>query len=260
MSSQPVSRKEPLIRIVGLRKSYTLGDVTVHALRGVDIEIAAGTFLTVVGASGSGKSTFMNIVGLLDRPTGGQYFLEGEDVSGFDRDRRAVLRNRKIGFVFQNFNLLPRTSALENVELPLLYDGKPTSAQERHRKALGLLEAVGLGERAHHTPNQLSGGQQQRVAIARALVNDPEILLADEPTGNLDSRTSVEIMEILQRLNRENGITIILITHEHDIAEYGHRVVTFRDGRVVSDEAVGARRDAAAELASMPELEEEATA
>jgi putative ABC transport system ATP-binding protein len=258
MSSPPTSRAEPLIRVVGLRKSYTLGDVTVHALRGVDMEMAAGTFATVVGASGSGKSTFMNILGLLDRPTGGQYFLEGEDVSGFDRDRRAVLRNRKIGFVFQNFNLLPRTNALENVELPLLYDGKPTTAQERHRKAMGLLEAVGLGERAHHTPNQLSGGQQQRVAIARALVNDPEILLADEPTGNLDSRTSVEIMEILQRLNRDNGITIILITHEHDIAEYGHRVITFRDGRVVSDEAVAARRDAAAELASLPVLEEEA--
>ena len=258
MSSQPSPRAEPLIRIVGLRKSYPLGDVTVHALRGVDMEMAAGTFATVVGASGSGKSTFMNILGLLDRPSGGQYFLEGEDVSGFDRDRRAVLRNRKIGFVFQNFNLLPRTSALENVELPLLYDGKPTSAQERHQKARGLLEAVGLGERAHHTPNQLSGGQQQRVAIARALVNDPEILLADEPTGNLDSRTSVEIMEILQRLNRDNGITIILITHEHDISEYGHRVITFRDGRVVSDEAVTARRDAAAELASLPALEEEA--
>jgi len=236
MSSQPSPRAEPLIRIVGLRKSYPLGDVTVHALRGVDMEMAAGTFATVVGASGSGKSTFMNILGLLDRPSGGQYFLEGEDVSGFDRDRRAVLRNRKIGFVFQNFNLLPRTSALENVELPLLYDGKPTSAQERHQKARGLLEAVGLGERAHHTPNQLSGGQQQRVAIARALVNDPEILLADEPTGNLDSRTSVEIMEILQRLNRDNGITIILITHEHDIAGYAGRVVSFRDGSIVSDQ------------------------
>jgi putative ABC transport system ATP-binding protein len=260
MTSPPASRREPLIRIVGLRKSYALGDVTVHALRGVDVEIAAGAFVTVVGASGSGKSTFMNILGLLDRPSGGHYFLEGEDVSGFDRDRRAILRNRKIGFVFQNFNLLPRTSALENVELPLLYNGKPHSAGERHRKALGLLEAVGLGARAHHMPNQLSGGQQQRVAIARALVNDPEILLADEPTGNLDSRTSVEIMEILQRLNRDKGITIILITHEHDIAEYGHRVITFRDGRVVSDQPVATRRDAAAELAALPPLEEEASA
>ena len=260
MTTEPTSRGEPLIRITGLRKSYVLGDVTVHALRGVDVEIASGTFVTVVGASGSGKSTFMNILGLLDRPSGGQYFLEGEDVSGFDRDRRAVLRNRKIGFVFQNFNLLPRTSALENVELPLLYNGQPLSAAERDRKALGLLQAVGLGERAHHMPNQLSGGQQQRVAIARALVNDPEILLADEPTGNLDSRTSVEIMEILQRLNRDKRITIILITHEHDIAEYGHRVITFRDGRVVSDQPVEARRDAAAEFAALPELEEEVTA
>jgi putative ABC transport system ATP-binding protein len=259
MTSEPVSHREPLIRITGLRKSYVLGDVTVHALRGVDVEIASGAFVTVVGASGSGKSTFMNILGLLDRPSGGQYFLEGEDVSGFDRDRRAVLRNRKIGFVFQNFNLLPRTSALENVELPLLYNGQPISSEESHRKALGLLEAVGLGPRAHHTPNQLSGGQQQRVAIARALVNDPEILLADEPTGNLDSRTSVEIMEILQRLNRDKSITIILITHEHDIAEYGHRVITFRDGRVVSDQPVETRRDAAAELVALPALEEEAT-
>ncbi|HVD78513.1 MAG TPA: ABC transporter ATP-binding protein [Vicinamibacteria bacterium] len=260
MTTEPASRREPLIRITGLRKSYVLGDVTVHALRGVDVEIARGTFVTVVGASGSGKSTFMNILGLLDRPTGGQYYLEGEDVSSFDRDRRAVLRNRKIGFVFQNFNLLPRTSALENVELPLLYNGQPLSAAERDRKALGLLQAVGLGERAHHTPNQLSGGQQQRVAIARALVNDPEILLADEPTGNLDTRTSVEIMEILQRLNRDKGITIILITHEHDIAQYGHRVITFRDGRVVSDEAVETRRDAAAEFAALPALEEEVPA
>jgi len=260
MTTEPASRRVPLIRIEGLRKSYVLGDVTVHALRGVDVEIAGGTFVTVVGASGSGKSTFMNILGLLDRPSGGRYFLEGEDVSGFDRDRRAVLRNRKIGFVFQNFNLLPRTSALENVELPLLYNGKPYSAGDRHLKALGLLEAVGLGPRAQHMPNQLSGGQQQRVAIARALVNDPEILLADEPTGNLDSRTSVEIMEILQRLNREKGITIILITHEHDIAEYGQRVITFRDGRVVSDQPVEKRRDAAAELSALPALEEEATA
>jgi putative ABC transport system ATP-binding protein len=258
MTSVPAPTREPLIRIRGLRKSYPLGDVTVHALRGVDIDIARGSFETVVGASGSGKSTFMNIVGLLDRPTEGQYFLQGEDVSGFDRDRRAVLRNRMIGFVFQNFNLLPRTTALENVELPLLYNGKPQSADERHRKALDLLQAVGLGERAHHTPNQLSGGQQQRVAIARALVNDPEILLADEPTGNLDSRTSIEIMEILQRLNREKAITIILITHERDIAEYGNRVIAFRDGRVVADEAVASRRDAAAELAALPPVEEEA--
>src|SRR6266850_1018870 len=195
MSTEPTSRREPLIRITGLRKSYVLGDVTVHALRGVDVEISSGTFATVVGASGSGKSTFMNILGLLDRPSGGQYFLEGEDVSGFDRDRRAVLRDRK---------------------------------------ALGLLEAVGLGERAHHTPNQLSGGQQQRVAIARALVNDPEILLADEPTGNLDSRTSVEIMAIFQQLN-EHGITIIMVTHEQDIAACARRNVIMRDGLIRED-------------------------
>jgi putative ABC transport system ATP-binding protein len=249
---------EPLIRIVELRKSYALGDVTVHALRGVSIEIAAGEFLAIVGASGSGKSTLMNILGLLDRPTSGSYFLAGEDVSGFDRDRRADLRSLKIGFVFQNFSLLPRTTALENVELPLLYGGRGRTPRERHARALELLTAVGLGDRAHHTPNQLSGGQQQRVAIARALVNEPELILADEPTGNLDSRTSVEIMEILQRLNRDRGITIVLITHEHDIAEYATRVVTVRDGRVQSDSRVDDRRDAARELAALPAPEIEA--
>jgi putative ABC transport system ATP-binding protein len=245
--------------MVDLKKSYVVGDVTVHALRGVNLEIEAGTFLAVVGASGSGKSTFMNIAGLLDRPTSGAYLLEGEDVSGFDRDRRAQLRNRKIGFVFQNFNLLPRTSALENVELPILYSSDAPPPAQRHAKAKDLLAMVGLGERAHHTPSQLSGGQQQRVAIARALVNDPEILLADEPTGNLDTRTSVEIMEVLQRLNRENGITIILITHEHDIAEYAQREVTFRDGRVVSDRRIENRRDAATEKAALALQPEEVT-
>jgi putative ABC transport system ATP-binding protein len=250
----------PLVQIVDLKKSYVVGDVTVHALRGLNLEIERGTFLAVVGASGSGKSTFMNIVGLLDRPSAGHYLLEGEDVSAFDRDRRAQLRNRKIGFVFQNFNLLPRTSALENVELPMLYSAQALSAADRHAKAESLLGIVGLGERAHHTPSQLSGGQQQRVAIARALVNDPEILLADEPTGNLDTRTSVEIMEVLQRLNREKGITIILITHEHDIAEYSEREVTFRDGRLVSDRRVENRRDAAVEKAALAlEPEEAAT-
>src|SRR5213594_2295464 len=223
-----------LVRLIDVHKTYRTGEMEVPAVRGVSLEIKRGEFVALMGASGSGKSTLMNILGCLDRPTSGRYFLDDADVSGLDRDRLADIRNRKIGFVFQNFNLLPRTSALENVELPLLYNGKAYSAEERHRKALGLLEAVGLVQRAHHMPNQLSGGQQQRVAIARALVNDPEILLADEPTGNLDSRTSVEIMEILQRLNRDKGITIILITHEHDIAEYGHRVITFRDGRVVS--------------------------
>jgi putative ABC transport system ATP-binding protein len=249
-------RTAPLIHVEDLRKSYVLGDVTVHALRGVTLSIQAGSFVAVVGASGSGKSTFMNILGLLDRPSSGHYFLEGQDVSSFDRDRRAVLRNRKIGFVFQNFNLLPRTAAVEQVELPLMYNGRPHSAAERHAKAHALLEAVGLGSRAHHTPSQLSGGQQQRVAIARSLVNDPELILADEPTGNLDSRTSIEIMEILQRLNREKGITVVLITHEHDIAEYGTRVISFRDGRVLSDEGVPKRRDAAGEFAALPPVEE----
>jgi ABC-type lipoprotein export system ATPase subunit len=250
----------PLIRIVDLHKSYRLGDVTVHALRGVTLDLERGSFVTVVGASGSGKSTFMNILGLLDHPTSGQYLLENEDVSGFDKDRRAVLRNRKIGFVFQSFNLLPRTTAIENVELPLLYSDKPSKPAERHAKAQGLLQAVGLGDRSHHTPNQLSGGQQQRVAIARALVNDPEILLADEPTGNLDSRTSIEIMDVLQKLNRERGITIILITHEPDIAEYSQRMITFRDGRVVADDRVEHRRVAAQELAALPPPEAEEVA
>jgi putative ABC transport system ATP-binding protein len=249
---------EPLIRVVDLRRSYALGDVTVHALRGVTLEIAKGSMIAIVGASGSGKSTLMNILGLLDRPSSGQYFLDGQDVSGFDRDRRAELRNHKIGFVFQNFSLLPRTTALENVELPLLYNGRSARLSERHEKAMALLRAVGIGERAHHTPNQLSGGQQQRVAIARALVNDPELILADEPTGNLDSRTSVEIMEILQRLNREQGLTVLLITHEHDIADYASRVVTIRDGRVRSDQPVATRRDAAAELLALPLIEAEA--
>jgi putative ABC transport system ATP-binding protein len=248
----------PVIRLEDLRKAYHIGDVTVHALRGVDLAVERGEFLAVVGASGSGKSTLMNILGLLDRPSSGRYLLEGEDVSGFDKDRRAALRNRKIGFVFQNFNLLARTSAIENVELPLLYNGRSHGPAERHRRARAVLEAVGLGERAHHTPSQLSGGQQQRVAIARALVNDPEIVLADEPTGNLDSRTSVEIMEILQRLSRERGLTIVLITHEHDIAEYASRTVTVRDGRITADRPVAARRDAGRELLSLAPVEAEA--
>jgi len=243
---------DALIRVENLQKSYAVGDVTVHALRGVNLSLEPGSFSAVVGASGSGKSTFMNILGLLDQPTSGHYWLAGEDVSGFDRDRRAVLRNRTIGFVFQSFNLLPRTSALENVELPLLYNGKSWGATERHRRARELLDIVGLGPRADHTPSQLSGGQQQRVAVARALVNEPELILADEPTGNLDSRTSVEIMEVLQRLNRERRITIVLITHEHDIADYAERVVTFRDGRVVADVAVQRRREAAREIETLP--------
>jgi putative ABC transport system ATP-binding protein len=249
---------ELLIRVVDLKRFYALGDVVVHALRGVSLDIATGSFIAVVGASGSGKSTLMNILGLLDHPTSGHYYLEGQDVSGFDRDRRAELRNKKIGFVFQNFSLLPRTTALENVELPLLYNGRGHRPAERHAKAMSLLQAVGLAERADHTPNQLSGGQQQGVAIARSLVNDPELILADEPTGNLDSRTSVEIMEILQRLNRERGITVLLITHEHDIAEYATRVVTVRDGRILTDDPVARQRDAAVELAALPPDEAEA--
>jgi putative ABC transport system ATP-binding protein len=248
----------PLILVEDLRKTYVVGDVAVQALRGVDLELEKGAFVAVVGASGSGKSTFMNIVGLLDQPTSGRYFLAGEDVSGFDKDRRAILRNRTIGFVFQSFNLLPRTSALENVELPLLYNGRHWPAAERHARARSLLQAVGLGDRTDHTPSQLSGGQQQRVAIARALVNEPELILADEPTGNLDSRTSVEIMETLQRLNRERGLSVVLITHEHDIAEYAARVVSFRDGRVLSDSRVERRRDAREELLALPPLEAEA--
>jgi putative ABC transport system ATP-binding protein len=246
----------PIIRVEGLRKDYHVGDVTVPALRGIDLELERGSFVAVIGASGSGKSTLMNILGLLDQPTAGRYLLGDEDVSRLDRDRRAVIRNRTIGFVFQSFNLLPRTSALENVELPLLYNGAHWPTAERHRKAQQLLEAVGLAGRAHHTPAQLSGGQQQRVAIARALVTDPELILADEPTGNLDSRTSVEIMEILQRLNRERGLTVVLITHEADIAEYAQRVVAFRDGRVLKDEPVKRRRDATAEMEALPPPEE----
>ena len=248
----------PVIRLEDVKRSYSLGDVTVHALRGVNLTVDRGEFLAVVGASGSGKSTLMNILGLLDRPTAGRYFLEGEDVSGFDRDRRALLRNRKIGFVFQSFNLLARTSALENVELPLLYNGRSYTHAARHDKAKELLAAVGLGARTDHLPNQLSGGQQQRVAIARALVNDPEIVLADEPTGNLDSRTSVEIMEILQRLNREKSLTIVLITHEHDIAEYGTRTVIVKDGRITSDQPIETRRQAAEEIKTLPPVETEA--
>src|SRR5881628_2114513 len=249
-----------LVKLVGVHKVYHTGEMEVPAVRGVSLDIKRGEFVALMGASGSGKSTLMNILGCLDRPSSGQYFLDNADVSGLDRDQLAEIRNRKIGFVFQNFNLLPRTSARENAELPLVYSTQHLSHAQLREKADRVLASVGLVGREDHPPSQMSGGQQQRVAIARALVNDPEILLADEPTGNLDSRTSVEIMEILQRLNRDKGITIILITHEHDIAEYGHRVITFRDGRVVSDQPVANRRDAAAELAALPALEEEATA
>ncbi|MCL4806950.1 MAG: ABC transporter ATP-binding protein [Thermoanaerobaculia bacterium] len=221
-----------------------MGETEVRALDGVTLDVAPGEFLAVMGPSGSGKSTFMNIVGCLDRPTSGTYVLGGTDVSTLDRDERAGIRNDKIGFVFQSFNLLARTSALENVELPLLYSRKHhLSDAEQLERARGALGKVGLADRWDHTPAQLSGGQQQRVAIARALVNDPAIVLADEPTGNLDSRTSDEVMGIFQALNEE-GKTVVLITHEHDIAEYARRVVAFRDGRIVSDEAVTSRRTA----------------
>ena len=222
------------------------------ALRGVSLDVAAGDFVTVAGPSGSGKSTCMHILGCLDRPSGGQYVLDGRDVSHLSADELAAVRNKKIGFVFQGFNLLPRTSALENAELPLLYHGHRLGASARRRKAMEALAAVGLADRAEHHPNQLSGGQQQRVAIARALINGPSILLADEPTGNLDSRTSVEIMGIFQRLNAEQGITIVLITHEPTIAEYGSRLVVFRDGLIVRDEANASRRVAEYELAATP--------
>jgi putative ABC transport system ATP-binding protein len=236
-----------LIEVEGLGKTYQTGEVAVEALRGVSVAIEAGEFVAVMGPSGSGKSTFMHILGCLDKATTGIYRLDGHSVGEMSRDELAELRNKKLGFVFQTFNLLPRTSALENVELPLLYNG--ATAKERHARARTRLQQVGLQGREHHHPNQLSGGQQQRVAIARALINDPPILLADEPTGNLDSRTSVEIMGIFQRLNRENGITVILVTHEADVAAYTSRMIHFRDGRIVKDERVAAPRDAAAELA-----------
>jgi len=222
----------PLIEFRDVWKVYELGDISVTALAGISLVVSRGEFLAIMGSSGSGKSTFMNIVGCLDRPTRGTYLLDGADVSRLSADERAEIRNRKIGFVFQTFNLIPRTSALENVELPLFYGDQSRGAQrERARQALA---SVGLADRENHLPNQLSGGQQQRVAIARALVNRPPLLLADEPTGNLDSATSIEILEIFQTLNR-SGITVVLVTHEPDIAAYADRVVTFRDGRVLSD-------------------------
>jgi putative ABC transport system ATP-binding protein len=247
----------PVISVRDLVKTYTVGEVTVRALRGANMDVEPGEFVAITGPSGSGKSTLMHILGCLDRPTSGQYILDGNDVSRMSKDQLAVVRNKKIGFVFQGFNLLSRTTALDNVELPLLYNGGgKMKAAERHRRAMEALKIVGLGERFHHFPNQLSGGQQQRVAIARSLINEPSIILADEPTGNLDTRTSIEVMDIFQRLNRERGITIILITHEMDIAEHGTRFIRFRDGKIQIDEKVKLRRDAAQELAALPPPDE----
>jgi putative ABC transport system ATP-binding protein len=223
-----------LIEVDNLLKTYRLGETEVPALRGVTLAVAAGEFVAIMGASGSGKSTFMNILGCLDRPTGGRYLLEETDVSSLHKDQLAHIRNKRIGFVFQSFNLLSRTSALENVELPLYYSGTP--AKERRKRAREALSRVGLQEREHHIPGQLSGGQQQRVAIARSLVNRPSLILADEPTGNLDTGTSLEIMEIFQSLNRQSGITVIVVTHESDIAAYAGRHIVFRDGKVLRDD------------------------
>lgn len=250
-----IPEARPVIQLDHLHKTYTMGDVQVHALRGVSLTIREGEFVAIMGASGSGKSTTMNIIGCLDRPTKGTYILDGQDVSEMSKDERADIRSRKIGFVFQGFNLLSRTSALENVELPMLYAG--VSSAQRHQRALASLASVGLAGREQNHPNQLSGGQQQRVAVARALVNDPALILADEPTGNLDSRTSIEVMEIFQRLNRERGITLVLVTHEPDIAQYAQRVVIFKDGKIKKDYQVEDQRDAAEELKNLPAIEED---
>jgi putative ABC transport system ATP-binding protein len=256
-----VALSEPRARLVELKrvsKDYDTGGSLVHAMRDVSVAIAQGEFVAIVGASGSGKSTMMNILGCLDRPTHGTYTLAGIDVGARPGDSRAIVRNRVIGFVFQGFNLLSRTTARENVELPLQYRG--VGVRERRRRARAALEAVGLGDRMNHTPNQLSGGQQQRVAIARALVTDPPLLLADEPTGNLDTRTSFEVLALLQRLNRERGITIVVVTHEQDIAACASRVVTMRDGRIVGDVAQIHPVDAQAELERLPAADDAAGA
>ncbi len=253
-AQEGVVSPDDIMFLDGITKDYVTEAVTVHALRRVDLTIKRGEFVAMVGQSGSGKSTMMNIIGCLDRPTKGRYLLDGIDVTHRSNDARAVVRNRLIGFVFQGFNLLPRTTALENVELPLVYRG--VSSRDRAKRALKALESVGLADRLHHTPNQLSGGQQQRVAIARALVTEPPLLLADEPTGNLDTRTSFEVLGLLQELNRTNNITIVLVTHEPDIAACASRVINMRDGRVRSDTYNEAPVDAHKALAELPPVEE----
>ena len=254
--TQNSAPSKPVIRLENVHKTYNLGEIQVQALRGVSLEVREGEFVAVMGPSGSGKSTVMNILGCLDRPTRGHYYLDGIDVSGMSKDELARIRNRKLGFVFQQFNLLSRTSALENVELPTVYAG--VGPEERAKRAMESLTRVGLADRAGHHPSQLSGGQQQRVAIARALVNRPAILLADEPTGNLDSRTSVEIMQILQTLNEEQGLTIVIVTHEHDIAQYATRALEFRDGKLRRDNIVRERLVAREVLKTLPTAEEQA--
>ncbi|HEX3623867.1 MAG TPA: ABC transporter ATP-binding protein [Verrucomicrobiae bacterium] len=245
----------PVIRFDKIHKIYHTGEVDVHAVQGVSLEIGRGEFIAIMGSSGSGKSTLMNMVGCLDRPTRGGYWLDGIDISTLDRDALAVIRNEKIGFVFQGFNLLSRTSALENVEMPMLYNHRRIPSREQRERALQSLELVGLAKRAGHHPNQLSGGQQQRVAIARALVNRPSLLLADEPTGNLDSQTSIEIMGVFQKLN-DQGITIVMVTHELDIARYTKRMVILRDGKIVTDELVGDRLIAERELLQLRQAQQ----
>ena len=248
---------KPVIQLEAIDKVYQTGEVAVHAVRGVSLQVLPGEFVAVMGASGSGKSTLMNVIGCLDRPTAGHYRLDGEEVGTLTKSELSRVRNQRLGFVFQGFNLLSRTSALENVELPLLYSPHGHGRRELRRRSLAALERVGLAERAEHHPSQLSGGQQQRVAIARALVNEPALLLADEPTGNLDTRTSLEIMAIFQELNRK-GMTILMVTHEPDIAQYCLRQIVMRDGRVISDRPVENRLDAATELARRKSAEAEA--
>ena len=248
---------KPVIQLEAIDKVYQTGEVAVHAVRGVSLQVLPGEFVAVMGASGSGKSTLMNVIGCLDRPTAGHYRLDGEEVGTLTKSELSRVRNQRLGFVFQGFNLLSRTSALENVELPLLYSPHGHGRRELRRRSLAALERVGLAERAEHHPSQLSGGQQQRVAIARALVNEPALLLADEPTGNLDTRTSLEIMAIFQELNRK-GMTILMVTHEPDIAQYCLRQIVMRDGRIISDRPVENRLDAATELARWKSAEAEA--